>query len=225
MSNEGNIVAKIKGAFANVWPGYVIRYFSVQPQDGYIKLRVGTWYGYMESGKTFSDGVLEAKLKSRAPRLYVVTDNIVYAVHDLLSRRLDELRSYQYLDILFDDALIVAHSQEKRIVKVYTDKVVSTLRHIFATSLPPPRVITLRVATQKFTVLHPVLRNAPVIFFKSAPNDPGDYSALSRIAKKGGVGKRVFMSLLKDLTALEYVDDVWCGRSTSSSWRPAGSRS
>ncbi len=46
------------------------------------------WYGFMESGKTYSDAVLEEKLKHRSPhRIYVVTNNLVYTLN--LKKRIE----------------------------------------------------------------------------------------------------------------------------------------
>ena len=203
-----DVVNSLRGYVAAIWPSYITRYFTV-PVQGYPKLRAAVWYGFMESGKTYSDAVLQGKLVEKThARLYVVTNNVVYALWELINRA-DELRSYNYLDILFDDALVLAHSLEKRSVKVYTDKTLSVVRHVVSRGLGRQQlVITLRIATQKFTILNPVLRNSPVIFLKSAPNDPGDVSAITRLVKHVS-GKKVVMQLLRDLTAASYVDDAF----------------
>jgi len=203
-----NILNQLDGFIASTWRDYILRYLTVPPLSGGVRLRVVLWYGYMEAGKTYSDGVLEAMLKARTPgRLYVVTNSAVHAVYELVFNRRDELRGYSYIDIFFDDALILAHSQGKREVKVATDKVISVIRHIFAAAVQRPLVVTLRVAAQKYSVLHPLLKAAPVAILKSAPNDPGDYYTLSRLFK--GAGKRAYFSLLRKITAAAYLDDRW----------------
>jgi len=203
-----DIINQLDGFLAATWRDYIIRYLTVPPVDSGVRLRVVLWYGYMEAGKTYSDGVLEAMLKARTgPRLYVVTNSAVHAVYELVFNRRDELSSYNYIDIFFDDALVLAHSQGKRDVKVATDRVVSVIRHIFAAVAQRPLVVTLRVATQKYSILHPLLKAAPVTLLKSAPNDPGDYYTLSRLFKGGS--KRAYFSLLRKITAAAYLDDRW----------------
>jgi len=206
--SPADALASLEAYLAAVSRTYIIRYFTVPPPDSGVRLRVMLWYGYMEAGKTYSDGVLEAMLKARTgPRLYVVTNSAVHAVYELLFQRRDELKSYSYIDIFFDDALVLAHSQGKREVKVATDKVISVIRHIFSAALGRPATITLRAATQKYSILHPLLKPAPVIILKSAPNDPGDYYTLSRLFKGGS--KRAYFSLLRKITAAAYLDDRW----------------
>jgi len=205
---SGDIINQLDGFLAATWRDYIIRYFTVPPPDSGVRLRVMLWYGYMEAGKTYSDGVLEAMLKARtSPRLYVVTNSAVHAVYELVFNRRDELKSYSYIDIFFDDALVLAHSQGKRDVKVATDKVISVFRHIFAPVLARPAVLSLRVAVQKYSITHPLLKAAPVTLLKSAPNDPGDYYTLSRLFKGGS--KRAYFSLLRKITAAAYLDDRW----------------
>lgn len=205
---SGDILNRLDGFLAATWRDYIIRYFTVPPPDSGVRLRVMLWYGYMESGKTYSDGVLEAMLKARTvSRIYVVTNSVVHAVYELLFNRGDELRGYDYIDIFFDDALIMAHSQGKRDVKVATDKVISVLRHIFAATLQRSAVVSLRAAVQKYSITHPLLKAAPVTLLKSAPNDPGDYYTLSRLFKGGS--KRAYFSLLRKITAAAYLDDRW----------------
>jgi len=203
-----DIINQLDGFLAATWRDYIIRYLTVPPVDSGVRLRVVLWYGYMEAGKTYSDGVLEAMLKARTTsRLYVVTNSAVHAIYELVFNRRDELKSYNYIDIFFDDALVLAHSQGKRDVKVATDRVVSVIRHIFAAVAQRPLVVTLRVATQKYSILHPLLKAAPVVVLKSAPNDPGDYYTLSRLFKGGS--KRAYFSLLRKITAAAYLDDRW----------------
>jgi len=205
---SGDILNKLDGFLAATWRDYIIRYFTVPPPDSGVRLRVMLWYGYMEAGKTYSDGVLEAMLKARtAPRLYVVTNSVIHAVYELVFNKRDELNSYNYIDIFFDDALVLAHSQGKRDVKVATDKVISVYRHIFAPALKHPAVLSLRAAVQKYSITHPLLRAAPVTLLKSAPNDPGDYYTLSRLFKGGS--KRAYFTLLRKITAAAYLDDRW----------------
>jgi len=203
-----DILNRLDGFLAATWRDYIIRYLTVPPPDSGVRLRVVLWYGYMEAGKTYSDGVLESMLKAATGgRLYVVTNSAVHAVYELLFQRRDELKSYSYIDIFFDDALVLAHSQGKREVKVATDKVISVIRHIFSAALGQPATITLRAATQKYSILHPLLKPAPVIILKSVPNDPGDYYTLSRLFKGGS--KRAYFSLLRKITAAAYLDDRW----------------
>ncbi|MEM1568901.1 MAG: hypothetical protein QXI84_10500 [Thermofilaceae archaeon] len=205
---SAEIASSIRGFVAAVWQQYITRYFTVSVSD-YAKLRMAIWYGFMESGKTYSDAVLEEKLKRRTPnRLYIVSNNLVYTLYEIMNNS-DILRGVDYIDILFDDALILAHSMERRAVKVYTDKVLSTVRHIVSRIAGRQRiVVALRVATQKFTVLNPVIRNSPVIFLKSSPNDPGDVSALTRLMKNVA-GRKIVLQLLRDLTAASYIDDAY----------------
>jgi len=195
---------------SSIWADYIVRYFTTPPST-YVKLRAAVWYGYMESGKTYSDGVLEARLKARThlKRVYIVTNNIVYTLYDVIYGELyrDLLRDAAYIDIFFDDALIIAHSLERRAIKVATDKVISVLRHIIARRFKNVTA-TLRIATQKYTILNPLLRNAPVIFIKSMPNDAGDANAIKGMIKSTGA-KKTALRLLRDLTAAIYVSDEY----------------
>ena len=199
---------RLEGFFATTWHDYIIRYFTVPPLPKGTRLRVGNWIGWMESGKSHGDGVMEAKLKlvTRGRRLYVVTNSVVHAAYELLFNRRDELLDADYIDIFFDDSIVMAHAHSRRDVKVATDKVISVFRHIFNAALQRPAVITLRVAAQRYMTMHTLLKGAPVLIIKSIPNDPGDYYAISRLFKSG---KRAYFDLLKKLTAAAYIDDRW----------------
>jgi len=200
---------RLEGFFAATWPNYIIRYFTVPPLPKGSRLRVGNWIGWMESGKSHGDGVMESKLKAvtLGRRLYVVTNSVVHAVYELLFNRRDELLGFDYIDIFFDDSIVMAHAHSKRDVKVATDKVISVFRHIFNAALQRPAVVTLRVAAQRYMTMHTLLKGAPVLIIKSVPNDPGDYYAISRLFKGGN--KRAYFALLKKLTAVAYLDDAW----------------
>jgi len=201
---------------------YIINYFMRATSK--ISLKTALWYGTMESGKTYSDGILERWLKEhdKRRRYYIVFNDAIALLLQLKSIVMGFIIDNEHdvvLDFFYDDALVTSHSFEKRIIKVLNDKIITVFRHIIngvskAISCDLYNdasffnmLITLRYATQKISVTNPVIRNAPLAFIKTIPNDPTDYNIVSKMIK--GIDKRVILSKLRIITLGNYVDVAW----------------